>query len=80
MLLRNPNLFAGSQLDSVKSSVLFNQSLSFDLQLLLSFLVVLTIVYTYKYLLYMSNNPPWFPVEGLRIAHLNINHIMGKIS
>ena len=69
----------GSQFDSVKSSVMFNQSLSFDLQLLLSLLVVLTIVYTCKYLLYMSNTALWFPAKGLRIAHLNINHIMGKI-
>ena len=27
----------------------------------------------------MSNNPPWFPAKGLRIAHLNINHITGTI-
>ena len=37
------------------------------------------IVHTCKYLLYTSYTPPWFPAKGLRIAHLNINHIMGKI-
>ena len=72
----NPN---PNQLDSVESYVLFNKSLNFDLQLILSFPVLLTIVYTCKYLLYTSNTPPWSPAKGLRIAHLNINHIMGKI-
>ena len=76
---QKPESVARSQLDSVKSSVLFNQSLNFNLQLLLSFLVVLTRVYTCKYLLYMSNTPSWLPAKGLRIAHLNTNHITGKI-
>ena len=30
------------------------------------------------YLLYTSNTLLWFPAKGLRIAHLNINHILGK--
>ena len=76
---QEPESVVRFQSDSVKSSVLFNQSLNFDLQLVLSFLVVLTIVHTCKYVLYTSNTPPWFPAKGLGIAHLNINHIMGKI-
>ena len=57
---QQPEAVVRFQSDSVKSSVLFNQSLSFNLQLILSFLVVLTIVHTCKYLLYTSNTPPWF--------------------
>ena len=55
---QEPESVVRSQLDSAKSSVLFNQSLNFDLHLILSFLVVLTIVHTCKYLLYTSNTPP----------------------
>ena len=56
---------------------LFNQYFSFDTQLLLSFLVVFTIVYTCQYLVYMLNTPPLSPDKGLQIAHLNINLITG---
>ena len=76
---QEPEYGVRSQSDSVKSSLLFYQSLNFDLQLILSFLVVLTIVHTCKYLLYTSNTPPCFLAKSLGIAHLNINHMMGKI-
>ena len=61
-----------------QASVLFKQSLSFDLQLL-SFMVILTIVHSCKYILYMSNTLPWLHAKKLSIAHLVINHITGKI-
>ena len=55
---QEPESVVRSQLDSVELYVLFNKSLNFDLQLILSFLAVLTIVHTCKYLLHTSNIPP----------------------
>ena len=69
---QEPESAVRSQLYSIKSYVSLNKSVKFDLQLIISFLVVITIVHTCKYLLYTSNTPPWFPAKGLRIGQLNI--------
>jgi len=60
--------------DKVKSAVNIDK---FSLRFILSISILLNMCAFY--LLYLSTNHAWFKDKGLKIAHLNVNRIMGKL-